>query len=173
MTSRSPIFLRKRIMRRLSGAASFAFLLASAPAAFADVDIAPSQNQAAEAGKPPAPEGAKVEKVDLKEKWGVEILAIRLTASDHMIDFRYKVLDPEKAAPIFKRENKPYLMHSTTGKVLSVPAPAKTGPLRTSDPPKAGRSYWMFFGNGPGLIKKGDLVTVIIGDFRAEKLVVE
>jgi len=110
---------------------------------------------------------------DLKEKWGIEILAIRLTAADYMLDLRYRVLDAEKAAPLFKPEWKPYLMHLVSGKVLDVPAPAKVGPLRTTEPPKLGRIYWMFFGNAGKLIKKGDLVTVIIGDFKAEKLVVE
>jgi len=160
-------------MRRQTGVAWFAFFWALAPAAFGNGTPAPSQVQATAAGVQ-SEQGVKpVEKIDLKEKWGVEVIAIRLTASDHMVDFRYKVLDPEKAAPLFKRETKPYLMHATTGKVLSVPAPAKTGPLRTSDPPKAGRSYWMFFGNGGNLVNRGDEVTVVIGDFRAEKLVVE
>jgi hypothetical protein len=113
------------------------------------------------------------EAAELKDRWGIEIVAVRLTAHDHMLDFRYKVLDAEKAAPLFKRQTKPHLLHLATGKTLEVPAPAKTGPLRTSDPPKQGRTYWMFFGNGGKLIKKGDQVTVVIGDFRAEKLVVE
>jgi hypothetical protein len=110
---------------------------------------------------------------DLEEDWGVEIKAIRLTAHGHMLDFRYKVLDAGKAAPLFKRQTKPHLVHVETGKVLEVPAPAKTGPLRTSDLPKKGRTYWMFFGNGGKLIKRGDQVTVVIGGFKAEKLIVE
>jgi len=111
--------------------------------------------------------------MDFREKWGIEIIAMRLTAADFMLDFRYKVLDAEKAAPLFKPEWKPYLMHMASGKVLNVPAPSKVGSLRTTEPPQAGRIYWMYFGNAGKLIKKGDQVTVIIGDFKAEKLVVE
>jgi hypothetical protein len=31
----------------------------------------------------------------------------------------------------------------------------------------------MFFGNGGDLVKKGDKVTVVIGDYRVENLIVE
>jgi len=158
-------------MRRLAGAALFAFSWVLALADFGDGAPGRTRVKATGVSEQEAPERA--EKIDLKEKWGVEIIAIRLTANDHMLDFRYKVLDADKAAPLFKRETKPYLLHVATRKVLSVPVPAKTGPLRSSDPPKAGRSYWMFFGNGSKLIKKGDEVSVIIGDFKAERLVVE
>ncbi|HOC42193.1 MAG TPA: hypothetical protein PKJ99_04160 [Thermoanaerobaculales bacterium] len=110
---------------------------------------------------------------DLSEQWGIEVTSIRLTASDHMIDFRYRVLDAEKAKELFVRQNKPALIHQETGKVLMVPETAKVGPLRNSDTPKEGKIYWMFFGNGGKLVKHGDQVTVVIGEFRAEDLVVE
>jgi hypothetical protein len=109
----------------------------------------------------------------LKEKWGVEIVSLRRTAHGHMIDFRYRVLDPVKAGTLFKRQNKPHLVHGPTGKVLGVPATAKVGPLRNSDTPQEGRIYWTFFGNAGGLVKAGHKVTVAIGDFRADDLTVE
>jgi len=109
----------------------------------------------------------------MAEKWGVEITSIRLTANDHMIDFRYRVLDPEKAADLFVRQTKPTLIHQRTGKVLAVPETAKIGPLRNSNAPQEGKIYWMFFGNAGNLVQAGDKVTVVIGDFRVENLVVE
>lgn len=109
---------------------------------------------------------------DLAERWGVEVTSVRLSASDHMIDFRYRVLDADKAAPLFTRQTKPNLIHLASGKVLAVPQPAKVGALRSTRPPQAGKIYWMFFGN-PGMVKAGDKVTVVIGDFRAENLVVQ
>ena len=89
-----------------------------------------------------------------------------------MIDFRYRVLDAKKAETLFARENKPYLIDEASRKVLSVPTTAKIGPLRTSGDIKEGSIYWMFFANIPGLVKAGSTVTVVIGDFRAEHLVV-
>ena len=109
----------------------------------------------------------------LREKWGIEVTSIRMAVAGHMVDFRYRVLDSQKAAPLFVRKTKPYLLDQESGKVLAVPNLGKVGPLRTSDPPKQGRIYWMFFGNNGGLIKPGSKVTVIIGDFRMEDLVVQ
>ena len=124
-----------------------------------------------------AASGAKTEKAVtpesmLSKKWGIEIQSIRLTAENRMIDFRYKVLDPEKAASLFKRETKPYLTDRKSGKSLTVPVTAKVGPLRNSNMPQKGRIYWMFFGN-PGVVKAGNQVDVVIGDFKAENLTVE
>jgi hypothetical protein len=111
--------------------------------------------------------------LDLAEQWGIEITSIRLTAHNHMIDYRYRVLDADKATDLFKRKIKPHLIHQKTGKVLAVPETAKLGPLRNSNIPKDGKIYWMFFGNAGDLVQTNDKVTVVIGDFRVEDLVVE
>ena len=110
---------------------------------------------------------------NLKEKWGIEVTQLHLSAAGHMVDFRYRVLDAQKAKTLFVRANKPYLIDQKSEKVLSVPSMGKIGPLRTSNMPQEDRIYWMFFGNSDGLIKSGDKVTVVIGDFRAENLVVQ
>ena len=90
-----------------------------------------------------------------------------------MIDYRYRVLDAQKATDLFKRQIKPHLIHQKTGKVLAVPETAKLGPLRNSNIPKDGKIYWMFFGNAGDLVQSNDKVTVVIGEFRVEDLVVE
>jgi hypothetical protein len=110
---------------------------------------------------------------ELKERWGVEITALRRTVHGHMLDLRYKVLDADKAKALFVRQTKPSLIHEASGKVLAVPNMAKVGPLRNSNAPEEGRIYWMFFGNAGNLVKAGDKVIVAIGDFRAEGLTVE
>ncbi len=117
--------------------------------------------------------GNKSQDQMLKDKWGIEIVAMRSTAAGHMVDFRYRVLDAEKAAPLFKRQTKPYLIHQSSGKALSVPNTAKLGSLRSSNTPQNGRIYWMFFSNHHRLIQKGDKVTVAIGDFLATDIYVE
>lgn len=108
----------------------------------------------------------------LENTWGIELTALRMTAANRMIDFRYRVLDAEKAAPLFKRQTKPYLVHEASGKVLAVPNTAKVGSLRNTNMPKEGRIYWMFFGN-QGVVKAGDKVSVVIGDFRADNLIID
>lgn len=111
--------------------------------------------------------------IEMTEKWGIEVAAIHTSAAGNMVDFRYKVLDPKKAEALFAKKTKPYLVHQKTGKVLAVPRTAKVGPLMSSYHPQQDRTYWMFFGNQSRLVQSGDKVTVVIGDFKAENLVVE
>ena len=109
----------------------------------------------------------------MQEKWGIEVVSVRTSAAGSMVDFRYKVLDADKAEALFVRHTKPYLIHQTSGKVLSVPVTAKVGPLRSSNKPKQDRIYWMFFGNKTKLVQPGDKITVTIGQFKVENLTVE
>ena len=90
-----------------------------------------------------------------------------------MIEFRYRVIDADKAAPLFVRKTKPHLIHQQSGEIFIVPAPGKVGPLRNSDIPLAGRTYWMFFANPARYIKMGSRVTIEIGSFKIRNLVVE
>jgi hypothetical protein len=57
--------------------------------------------------------------------------------------------------------------------VLAVPNTAKVGALRNSNMPQVGRTYWMFFGNHNRIVKKGDLVTVVIGNFQIKDLMLQ
>jgi hypothetical protein len=109
----------------------------------------------------------------IEETWGIEVTSLRLTANGHMLDYRYRVLDADKAALLFKRQVKPYLIHQPSEKVMAVPETAKLGPLRNSNIPQEGKIYWMFFGNAGEIVKHGDRVTVVIGDFRVEDMIVE
>ncbi len=113
------------------------------------------------------------ERTFMKRQWGIEILFVRVTSAGYMLEFRYKVIDPEKAAPLFERQTKPMLTHVDSGAQFIVPTPAKTGALRNSNPPLADHAYWMFFANPAKYVKKGDLVTITIGDFVARNIVVE
>lgn len=111
---------------------------------------------------------------DLAEQWGVEIVGLRLTAAGYFLDFRYKILQPEKAVALMNREVKAKLLHHDSGAELPVPVPPKVGRLRQrSSLPKEGRHYFMLFANPGQLVQAGDEVTVVIGDFRAEHLIVE
>ena len=134
---------------------------------------APADKPAVETEAAAAESVAEAEPMNLAEQWGIEVTSIRMTANDHMIDYRYRVLDSDKAADLFKRQIKPFLVHQESGKVLAVPETAKLGPLRNSNIPQEGKIYWMFFGNTGNLVEAGDEVTVVIGEFRVENLVVE
>jgi hypothetical protein len=122
---------------------------------------------------PVAAEVVSVPVLTLEDQWGVRVVGLRLTAAGYMLDFRYRVVDAEKAKPIFDRRTKPVLIDATTGARLVVPVPPKTGALRSSNTPIAGRTYFMFFANPGRFLKPGSRVTVVIGAFKAENLVVQ
>ena len=155
------LIMKQGFLKTLAIAAALLLVLISSQATANAT--APEKNAAAPVVKPSP----------LAEKWGIEITSIRMTANDHMVDFRFRVLDAEKADALFVRQTKPYLVDQKTGKVLAVPNTAKVGPLRNSNKPKEGKIYWMFFGNRGGLVKAGSEVSVVIGEFKAENLVVE
>ena len=91
-----------------------------------------------------------------------------------MVDFRYKVLDPEKAELLLKPENKPTLIDQATGAKLLVPTTPKIGALRQhTRRPIAGKVYFMLFANTRKHVRSGDRVTIVAGDFRVENLIVE
>ena len=112
----------------------------------------------------------------LEEQWGVKVSGVRLTAAGYMLDFRYTIKDPEKAAPLVTRKIKPFLVDSESGAELIVPTPPKVGALRSNSRnalPIADRCYFILFANPGGLVKQGNRVSVVIGDFRVDDLIVE
>jgi len=109
----------------------------------------------------------------MKREWGIEIMYVRQTSAGYMLEFRYKVLDAEKAAALFERQTKPLLTHVDSGAILVVPTPAKTGALRNSNTPIAGNTYWMFFANPGKLVQVGDQVNIDIGEFSADGIFVK
>ena len=149
----------------------FRFALAVAGVSMGLV-VAASVSEAATIQEKPAESDDSGAPAGIQEQWGIEVTSIRLSAHNTMIDYRYRVLDAEKANVLFLRRIKPQLIHQESGKVLAVPDTAKLGPLRNSNTPQEGKIYWMFFGNAGKLVKKGDKVTVVIGDFKVENLVV-
>jgi hypothetical protein len=110
---------------------------------------------------------------DFESRWGIHIEAVRLTAEGHLIDFRYRVVDPYKAENLMRRGDQAYLIDQASGAQLPVPV-TKVGQLRgTGQKPTAGRIYTVMFSSGAGVVRQGSAVTVVIGEFRAENLVVE
>jgi len=105
--------------------------------------------------------------------WGVDTLGVKSVESGEVIRFTYRVLDADKAKALNDKKSEPFLIDPRAGVKLVVPSLEKVGQLRQSSTPQAGRSYWMAFSNKGRLVKRGDRVNVVIGQFRAEGLVVD
>jgi hypothetical protein len=112
--------------------------------------------------------------MDFSDTLGIRIESLRLTASDYMLDMRYRVIDPEKAALILNRKEHPRIEVERSGAVLGVPVSYKLGPIRqTTLDPNPDRIYFTFFANPGHHVQRGDTVTLLLGDFRAENIVVQ
>lgn len=118
------------------------------------------------AGKPAAA-------ASMEERWGLRVQSVRQSAAGYMLDVRLHVADAEKAAPLFSAQIKPQLVDLATGAVMSVPTVPKIGSMRSTRKPLQGRGYAMLFANPQQHVKPGAKVLVIMGEFRAEALVVE
>ena len=105
--------------------------------------------------------------------WGVDSLSVKSVESGEIIRFTYRVLDANKAKPLNNKKSEPFLIDPRAGVKLVVPSLEKIGQLRQSSTPEAGKSYWMAFSNKGRLVKRGDRVNVVIGQFRAEGLIVD
>lgn len=109
---------------------------------------------------------------EIEAAWGIRPLGVRLAAGDHFLDFRYLVVDGEKAAAVTGRKEKASLVHRASGRTLPVPV-TKLGPMRaTSVDPAENRVYAILFSNLEMVAKPGDRVDVVIGALRIENLVV-
>jgi len=110
---------------------------------------------------------------DSEKNFGIKIVSVRPTAGGQMLDLRFQVIDPEKAKAVLDKNKKAYLLDGKTGKTLPVPV-TKAGSMRqTTLKPEAGRIYFMLFSNPNRMVKEGSSVSLIIGDFRKDGIVVD
>ena len=105
--------------------------------------------------------------------WGVDSMSVKWAESGEVIRFSWRVLDAEKARMLNDKKFQPSLIDPQAGVKLIVPTMEKVGQLRQSSTPEAGKSYWMAFSNKGRRVQRGDRVSVVIGSFRADTLVVE
>jgi hypothetical protein len=105
--------------------------------------------------------------------WGVDSFVVRTVESGQMIRFSYRVIDAKKAAAVNEKKSVPYLIDEAANVKLVVPNMEKVGELRQSSTPEEGKSYWMVFSNKGGFVKRGDRVSVEIGKFRVDGLVID
>ena len=123
--------------------------------------VAVTAVQAPAGGKPPL-------------DWGMEVVGLYPAVGGRVLDLRYKILDPVKAALLPNEPGGIYLIDEATGATTKLPNSPKTGSI-PQNPQKleAGRTYSFSFPNQGGRFKSGNKVTLVIGNFRAENLSVQ
>lgn len=128
----------------------------------------------------PAPDPARLpaaaQPASVEETYGIRVEGLRLTAAGSMLDFRYRVLDTQKAAPILDGRTKPLLFDEARGAKLGVPDTPVLGRIRqTARNHKilTDRSYFIMFGNPGKALQSGDKVTLLLGQVRITDLTVQ
>jgi hypothetical protein len=103
-----------------------------------------------------------------EDKTGVRIVLVAVSAGGGMIDLRYQVIDPEKALIVHDAENPPAIIDEDSGQVFKTPW---MNHLHDGSY-QAGIVYYTLLMNSGGQIKPGDRVTVVVGGFSLEHLIV-
>ena len=105
--------------------------------------------------------------------WGVDSLGVKAAESGDLIRFSWRVLDSNKARLLNDEKVEPYLIDPAAHAKLVVPEMPFMGKMRVKNTPEAGMTYWMAFSNPGKVVKPGDHVIVVVGQFRADGLVVQ
>lgn len=105
--------------------------------------------------------------------WGVDSLGVKSVEAGEVIRFTYRVVNADKAKGLNDKSVDPFLIDPQARVKLVVPTLEKVGQLRQTGTPQVGKAYWMAFSNKGRLVKRGDRVNVVIGQFQATGLVVE
>lgn len=118
------------------------------------------------ASAPAALPGQPVSEAAIADKYGIRMTHIAVLADGGLIDFRFQILDPDKASPLFDLATRPVMYVEATGqKVDSLYHPPHGHDLA------AGQSQYFIYNNQNGAIKSGQAVSVVLGDLRLEHII--
>ena len=99
---------------------------------------------------------------ELEERFGIRVTLIGVTAAGGMVDFRFKVLDQDKARVLTQEHNlMPVLNVQNTDTRLAMP-----GGGMHSMTLQNGKVYYLLFGNSKGVVKPGTSVSVAFGEMQ-------
>ena len=126
-------------------------------------------------GTPQTPAGAAEVANDVdpeiafQEATGIQVMRVALIGGGGIIALHYQVLDPDKSLVTHDTDNPPVLTAEASGRSVAYPIPAHTG----LSPRETGRGYNLLFPNRNNLVKRGDMVTVEVGNAKLEHVVVQ
>jgi hypothetical protein len=109
-----------------------------------------------------------VSQTGLAERSGVRITQLALTGGGGLVDLRYQVVDPDKAQALHDRRTPPALVEERSGLLVNslLMDHAHEGPQ------KVGVSYYLVFNNPGNWVRRGSMVTVLLGDAEVQHVVV-
>jgi hypothetical protein len=106
----------------------------------------------------------------MADRYGIDVTLVAVSAAGGMIDFRYQVVDPEKADGVLHDDTLlPILVREDTGETLILSSP----PHHHATVLELGATYFFLFANAHNAIHDGTLVTLVLGDVRLEHIVAQ
>lgn len=125
--------------------------------------------------RPTAAEAVQGAQSEVEATYGIWVESLNLSAAGSMLDFRYRVLDATKAAPLLNRKLKPYLLDEARSAKLGVPVTPVLGQIRQTSRNNVvhtDRTYFIMFGNPGKAVQSGDKVSLLLGEVKITDLVV-
>lgn len=127
-------------------------------------------------GSGAAGQAAQAEASAVESTYGIKVEGLRLTAAGSMLDFRYRVLDAQKAAPLLNGKLQPSLLDEARSARLGVPDTPTLGRIRQTSRNgviQTDRSYFIMFGNPGKALHSGDRVSLLLGPVKVTELTVQ
>jgi hypothetical protein len=154
---------RTRLLGAMTGAGIvFAGLLGYA---LVGASESPTSAPAVQAGEPPP----VVNAAGLVRRSGVRVSHVAISGDGGLVDLRFIAVDPDTANVVHEAEYPPQIVDERTGVVVQDLLMGH----RHSGRMLAGQTYYLIFSNPGDLVRRGDLVTVVLGDARLPHVRVE
>jgi hypothetical protein len=104
---------------------------------------------------------------ELAAHYGIDVNLIAVTAAGGLIEFRYQVVDPDKADRITHDPTlAPAFVVEDTGETLVM----KSAPHHHGAELRLGGTYFILMANAHNAVHRGTELTLVIGDLRVEHL---
>jgi hypothetical protein len=107
--------------------------------------------------------------------YGIRIDGLHLSAHGYILDLRYRVLDPKKAAPLLDAKKKVYLLDDAHNAKLGVPQSPVIGGMRQTSRNYVvytDRDYFILFVNPGRAVRVGDTLKLAVDDTKIAELTV-
>jgi hypothetical protein len=103
----------------------------------------------------------------LEEQSGLRITLLAVTAAGGMVDFRFKVVDVEKAKKVLQDGKLLPFLNIVGSSVSLKPAPETLQDIKLEN----GLVYYILYSNTGNQVKPGTSVSVVIGDWKLEPII--
>mgnify|MGYP006899602782 CR=1 FL=1 len=116
----------------------------------------------------------ELKEIDMEKDWGIQPVHLRISAAGYMMEFRYKVLDVEKALILSDRKYFPSLLSMKSRAKFSVPYGSTVGYLKSNRKfLKQDRNYITMFSNENRHMLPGDKVRIQVKDQMTAELTID